>query len=81
MDGRTDGQNIPCILHDIVPLGPLPCSKLENLEKKEKQGKGTADHILTLVDYYSFKAEARLKKAVDYKNKFEPNNDSSECFE
>ena len=21
---RTDGQNIPCILQDIVPLGPLP---------------------------------------------------------
>ena len=25
MDGRTDGQtNIPCILQDIIPLGPLP---------------------------------------------------------
>ena len=46
-----DGQNIPHILQDLVPLGPLPCSQLENLEKKDKQGKGTYDHILTLVDY------------------------------
>ena len=22
--GRTDGQNIPCILQNIAPLGPLP---------------------------------------------------------
>ena len=52
-DVRTYGQNIPCILQDIVPLGPLPCLQLENLKKqKEKQGKGTADHILTLVDYF-----------------------------
>ena len=47
-----EGQNIPCILQDIVPLGPLPCLQSENLRKKGKQGKGTADHILTLVDYY-----------------------------
>ena len=53
MNGRTDGQNIPCILHNIVPLGPLACSQLENLERKnEKQGMGTANHILTLVDYF-----------------------------
>ena len=30
----------------------LLCLQSENLRKKEKQGKGTADHILTLVDYY-----------------------------
>ena len=29
---RMDGQNIPCILQDIVPLGPLP-------KKDEKEGK------------------------------------------
>ena len=23
-DVRTDGQNIPCILQNIAPLGPLP---------------------------------------------------------
>ena len=47
-----DAQNTPCILQDIVPLGPLPCSQLENLEKnKEKHDKGTADYILTMVDY------------------------------
>ena len=40
MDGQTDeqtdrcmdGQNIPCILEDIVLLGPRP----ENLKKKKK---------------------------------------------
>ena len=41
MDGQTDGQNILCILQDIVPLGSLPCLKSENLEKK--QGKGTSE--------------------------------------
>ena len=46
-----DGQNIPCILPVIVPQGPLPCIQSENLSKEEKQDKGTADHILTLVDY------------------------------
>ena len=25
--GRMDGQNIPCILQNIAPLGPLPCSQ------------------------------------------------------
>ena len=65
MDGQMDGQNIPCILQDIVPLGPLPCSKLENLEKKEKQGKGTADHILTLVDYLTFLCLDLSRQSVD----------------
>ena len=36
-DGQTDGQNIPCILQDIVPLGPLPCSQLENLEREKNR--------------------------------------------
>ena len=31
-DVRTDGQNIPCILQNIAPLGPLP--------KKEGGGGG-----------------------------------------
>ena len=45
-----DRQNIPTILQDIVPLalGPLPIWKSK---KKEKQGKGTADRTLTLVDW------------------------------
>ena len=34
-----DGQNIHCILQDIVPMGPLPCLQLENL-KKRKAGQG-----------------------------------------
>ena len=37
---RTDGQNIPCILQDIVPLGPLP--------KKDKSSivtKGPTDEV------------------------------------
>ena len=51
-DGRTDEHNIPCILQDNVPLGPLPCLQSEILGKKEKQGKGTADHILTLLDWF-----------------------------
>ena len=25
--GQMDGQNIPCILQNIAPLGPLPCSQ------------------------------------------------------
>ena len=49
---RTDGQNIPCILPDIVPLGADALLTIAESGKiKKKQGKGTADHILTLVDY------------------------------
>ena len=32
---RTDGQNIPCILQDIVPLGPL--LKKETIEENENK--------------------------------------------
>ena len=36
---RTDGQNIPCILQDIIPLGPLPCLQSES-GTKIKAGQG-----------------------------------------
>ena len=40
--GGTDRQNIPCILQDIVPLGPLPKKggkKWERWIVKKKEGK------------------------------------------
>ena len=36
-DVRTDGQNIPCILQNIAPLGPLP---KKGKKKRGVDGKG-----------------------------------------
>ena len=40
-------------------MGPLHCLQSENLGKKEKQGRGTADHKLTLVDWFHFFLQQR----------------------
>ena len=43
MDGWTDGrtsQNPPCVLQDIGPLGPLPCSYSTSLLDHTQQGIG-----------------------------------------
>ena len=41
-DGRIDGrlEIHPCILQDIGPLGPLPCSQSTSLADLSKQGIG-----------------------------------------
>ena len=52
MDGRTDGhmEIHPCVLQDIGPLGPLPCFSFTFTANHDKQGKGIADHMISLVD-------------------------------
>ena len=52
MDRRTDGhmEIHPCVLQDIGPLGPLPCSQPTITANHTEQGKGIADHMLSL-DY------------------------------
>ena len=36
--GRKDGLNIPCILQDIVPLGPLPKRDISNGDRMKTVG-------------------------------------------
>ena len=58
MHERMDGQNIPCILYDIIPLGPLSClptnasENYKSQKNQEKQDKGTNDHMLSLDDCF-----------------------------
>ena len=40
----------PCVLQDIGPLGPLPCSQPTITANHTEQGKGIVDHILSLDD-------------------------------
>ena len=60
MDVRTDRQTdvrmdrqtkYPLYSTGHRPSGAAALLTIGKSEKKEKQGKGTADHILTLVDY------------------------------
>ena len=60
MDGRTNGQtnkrteNLP-ILQDFVPYwGRCPASQRKIYANKEKQGKGIADHLMLLGDWFKF---------------------------
>ena len=53
-DGRTDGrmENLP-ILQDFVPYrGRCPASQRKIYANKEKQGKGIADHLMPLGDWF-----------------------------
>ena len=56
MAGRMDGQKDehmeihPYVLQDIGPLGPLPCSQPTIIANHTEQGKGIANHMLSL-DY------------------------------
>ena len=52
-DGRTDGRTkYPLYSRGRCPSGATALLTIRKSNKKEKQGKGTADHILTLVDYF-----------------------------
>ena len=55
-DGRTDGwtyaQIPPVFYRTSSPLGLLPCLLHHCHCKKEWQGKGTADHILPVGDWF-----------------------------
>ena len=52
MDGRTDGRMEihPCVLQDIGPLGPLPCSHPIILKQQQSRARGTADHTRSFDD-------------------------------
>ena len=52
MNGRTDGQTkYPMYSTGHRPSGAAVLLTIGKSERKEKRGKGTAHHILTLVDY------------------------------
>ena len=53
----------PCVLQDISPLGPLPCSQPTITANCTKQGKRIADHMLSL-DYQLTFAHKRLMTAT-----------------
>ena len=44
------------------------CLQSENLKRKKEQGKGTADHILTLVDWFN-QSRSLLKTVLTSKAK------------
>ena len=58
MDGRTDGRTYRFPLYSTglrplrYPLGPLPCLHNRHRSEIPKQGKGTADHLLPLGDWF-----------------------------
>ena len=55
MEGRMDvrTENLP-ILQDFVPYrGRCPASQRKIYANKEKQGKGIADHLMPLGDWFS----------------------------
>ena len=50
MDGQTQGKSSHST--GLCPLsGPLPCFPKEDLGHKEKQGKGTTDHLMPLSNW------------------------------
>ena len=49
---RTDVQIPPVFYRTSSPSGPLPCSTERLLLTNQQQGKGSADHILPLGDWF-----------------------------
>ena len=52
-DGRTDAQISPVFYRTLSSLGPLPCLLSHCHRHVNGQGKGTADHLLPLGDWFS----------------------------
>ena len=72
MDGRTDvrTENLP-ILQDFVPYrGRCPASQRKIYANKEKQGKGIADHLMPLGDWFSWWAVIKTETLIQYSHAF-----------
>ena len=80
MDGRTDGwtdgrtdrrtENLP-ILQDFVPYqGRCPATAQLQLENCIKQGKGTADHMMPLGDWFPLEIVGFTNFALAYTDNF-----------
>ena len=50
----------PCVLQDIGPLGPLPCSHSTILKQQQSRASGTADHMRSLDDLLFLSSPAAL---------------------
>ena len=44
----------PCVLQDIGPLGPLPCSHTTSSAITLSRASGTADHVQSLDDLFTY---------------------------
>ena len=64
MDGRTDAQISPVFYRTSSPLGPLPCLLPNRPHSVDGQGKGTADHLLPLGDWFLWMCSCRLYLAL-----------------